>query len=73
MIDYAVQSAAVCANFEHSFCFAHVTEGAGNSDYATGWTFLGSNLCRGKRLSLLENAQTSSGAHSMVIDILPLG
>jgi len=76
VIDYSVQSTTVCANFEHSFCFAHATEGAGNRDYAMGWTPPGSNLGRGKRLSLLQNAQTSCGAylasHLMVTNVLPL-
>jgi hypothetical protein len=29
VIDYAVQSTTVCANFEHSFCFVHLTGGPG--------------------------------------------
>jgi hypothetical protein len=44
-------------------------------DWATDWTILGSNLCRGKNVSPLENLQTGSGAHppcySMGTGVLP--
>jgi hypothetical protein len=52
-----------------SFLFARIIE-------ATGWTIRGSNTDRGRNISVLQNAQTSSGAqqrfHSVGTGVLYL-